>query len=365
MTTRHDADLIIGEQLRKARLLLGLTLDEAAQEVGVGSQDILGWESEASRPSLEQLEKLGAAYGRGIDYFLRKTPTPPTNIQFRGKPSRSIHDLPPEARVVLGKFDELCREAVELETLLGRYGKAGFLQVAESVEPGAASISVRRELGVDSRPVRRLRELVERHGVRVFALPVPHDSFSGLSFSHREYGLCVLLNARDLPGRRNFTLAHELAHLVYQQGAFVCYIPVPFWETYGLDEYRANQFAVELLLPESAIIDDFRSRKLSRSPTEIDLGRLAATWGVSLQALGYRLESLGLIERGFTDTILEARPKYLKRPKSPRWERQLGRSFTEMAFQAYEKGLISSGKLARVLDLTVRKALEEAEKRRK
>ncbi len=215
----------------------------------------------------------------------------------------------------------------------------------------------------NGRPLRRLRDEVERLGVRIFALPVPHDAFSGFSFWHSGYGPCILVNAKDPPGRRNFTLAHELAHLVYRQGSSVCYLPINPGNTYGHLEYRANQLAVELLMPEQGVVRNFHEVGLSLRPSEQELARFASRWGVSLQAMGYRLENLGLIEKGLIDEMLESWPKFMKRSKTPRWERQLGQRFVQVAFEAYQKGLISSGKLARTLGLTVRKVLEEADKR--
>jgi Zn-dependent peptidase ImmA (M78 family) len=155
-------------------------------------------------------------------------------------------------------------------------------------------------------------------------------------------------------------LAHELAHLVYTHGSSLCFIPIKFGEVTGL-EFKANQVAIELLLPGSGVVKDFRKRNFSRTPLERELAQMASRWGVSLQALGYRLENLALIERGFTDRIVEPKPKHFRRPKTPSWERQLGKTFVETSIEAYQKGLISSGKLAHALQIPIRKALERVE----
>jgi Zn-dependent peptidase ImmA (M78 family) len=92
---------------------------------------------------------------------------------------------------------------------------------------------------------------------------------------------------------------------------------------------------------------------------------MASKWGVSVQALGYRLENLGLMDKGITEKFVESRPKYLRHPKTPSWERQLGKRFVGTSFEAFEKGLITSGKLADSLGITMRDALNEIELRRK
>jgi hypothetical protein len=77
------------------------------------------------------------------------------------------------------------------------------------------------------------------------------------------------------------------------------------------------------------------------------------------------LENLELIEKGVTDKFVETRPKHLRRPKTPTWQRLLGKGFVETTFEAYQKGLITSGKLAHSLGITIREALKEIEVRSK
>jgi Zn-dependent peptidase ImmA (M78 family) len=128
-------------------------------------------------------------------------------------------------------------------------------------------------------------------------------------------------------------------------------------------ESKTNKFAIELLLPETAVKEDFRRRQLAITPSVKELGQMAGKWGASIQALGYRLENLDLIQRGHTDTLFETRPKFLRRSRTPKWKRQLGKEFVETTFEAYEKGLISAGKVANSLGITIREAMREIEQR--
>ena len=357
--------IIKGGQLRKARELLQLGGEEVASELNVDRQVIFDWEEDRLRPNLKQLEKLAELYGRGIDYFLKVTPPPPRKIEFRGRPGQFLSDLPIQARTILARFDELCRAALEVEGLLNRKRKVTVPRFDESVHPKVVAESLRRKFGADNKPLSNLRERLENEGVRIFELVVPEDAFSGFSFWHSEYGPCILLSAREPKGRRNFTLAHELAHLLYGHESALCYIPLKLSEVRGDIEFKATQFAVELLLPETGVRDDFRRRELSITPSEMELGQMAGKWGVSIQALGYRLENFDLIAKGHTDTLFELKPKFFRRPRTPKWERQLGKQFVEEAFEAYEKGLISAGKVANGLGITVREAMKEIDRRSK
>jgi Zn-dependent peptidase ImmA (M78 family)/DNA-binding XRE family transcriptional regulator len=363
--SEHVARIIIGKQLRKARELLQLAPQEVASELNISAQDILDWENVKSQPNVGLLERLADLYGREIDYFLKETPALPEKIEFRGKPGQSLKELPKAAKIVLSRFDELCRTALEIEKLLGKKREIKLSCFKESESPEAVANSLRKTFNAFDKPIPELRISSEHEGVRIFELPVLEDAFSGFSYWHPDYGPCILLNAAELKGRKNFTLAHEIAHLLYKHGSSLCYIPLEFREPFGGLENKANQVAVALLLPKSGVIEDFRKRNLSIRPSEKDLILMASKWGVSVQALGYRLENLGLIEKGVTDKFVESRPKHLRRPKTPSWERQLGKGFVGTAFEAFQKGLITSGKLADSLGITIREALKEIELRRK
>lgn len=363
-TSESKERLIIGHQLKKARELLQLKPDEAAKEINVDSLDIINWERERSKPNLKQLEALANLYGRDIDYFVKETPSIPEKIEFRGKPGQSLKNLPREVKKVLSKFDELCRTALEFESLLNKRSEVKLPHFKESDPPQKVAQSLRETFDIGDKPLTDLRERLEDTGVRIFELSVPEDAFSGFSFWHQDYGPSILLNSKELRGRKNFTLAHELAHLLYHDVATLCYVTEKFSKSYRDLEYKANQFAVELLLPKSSVVEDFSKRNLSSTPSQKELGQMANKWGVSFQALGYRLETFDLISKRYTDTLFEHKP-FLRRPRTPKWKKQLGRKFVETTFEAYQKGLISTGKVAHSWGITIREAMKEIEQQSK
>jgi Zn-dependent peptidase ImmA (M78 family)/transcriptional regulator with XRE-family HTH domain len=353
---------ILSSQLKKAREILQFSIAEVAESIVVGQQEIMNWEKGVKHPSVKQLEALASLYGREIDYFLKDSPAVAPEIEFRGKPRQSLRSLPKEARVVIARFEELCRTTLELDELLGKKRVMTIPRFKSSDHPDIVAKSVRSLLGADGKPIPRLRYALENLGFLVFELPVPEGGFSGLSFWYSDDVPAILVNAGDPSGRRNFTLAHELAHLVYEHGSCMCYIPLDFTPDASDVEGKANRVAVELLMPREGITEDFRRRSLSPTPSALELGKMGGRWGVSVQALGYRLERLGLIQKEHTNQLPETKP-YFPRVKTPRWERQLGKQFVQTAMEAYNKGLITSGKLSRALGITVRKTLEEVARR--
>jgi hypothetical protein len=101
--------------------------------------------------------------------------------------------------------------------------------------------------------------------------------------------------ARESPGRRRFTLAHEIAHWVCHcpPGApaprILCRASQVGVSSGDAIEREANVFAAELLMPAGEIA----------AATSIGVGaaELAVRFGVSEVALGWRLFNLGLAER--------------------------------------------------------------------
>ena len=109
----------------------------------------------------------------------------------------------------------------------------------------------------------------------------------------------VWLNARESresPGRRRFTLAHELGHWVCQCRAGKAGGAEPVYcraEEIGVDpgdralEREANVFAAELLMPEREV----------RAEWSGDVAAIATRFGVSGEAMQWRLYSFGLADR--------------------------------------------------------------------
>jgi Zn-dependent peptidase ImmA (M78 family)/DNA-binding XRE family transcriptional regulator len=349
--------LILGSQLVLARESIALDRQEVATRLGINIEELINWENGRSEPSIEQLWRLAKLYCRSTDYFLSPNPGPPDQLSFRLLQRRSIKDLGLEVRKVLIQFDELCRAEKELETLLEMPRKIGFKRLTEERDPEDLAQRERERLGLGQRPIKDLRSQLTQQGVRIFELPIPQEEFSGLAWWHQHYGPCILVNARDIKGRRTFTLAHEYAHLLIDDPPTVC---GPKLDILDIAEDRfANEFAAAFLMPASDLEKTFNTSMW----VETELGRLARRYGTSLQAVGRRLEKLGLLPKGVMSSLLEEWEKrgFPRAPRGPRWRRRLGEYYVNLALKAYLSGAISIGKLSYYLGIDVRKAFEAVE----
>jgi Zn-dependent peptidase ImmA (M78 family) len=137
-------------------------------------------------------------------------------------------------------------------------------------------------------------------------LPVPVEAiaedllglalcFSGLDVSgmllpdRRE----IWVNETDVPGRRRFTVAHEIGHWICQAlagrpAAVYCRAEDVSESADRAIEREANVFAAELLMPEELVREEF--------PRCATRAELCLRFGVSAEAMGWRLYNLRLVD---------------------------------------------------------------------
>lgn len=363
----EDKVEVISDQLIKARDSLGIQPEEVAEALGIDKEEIISWEKGLSQPHLEYLWDLAELYQRSTDYFLRQAPALPEQLSFRLERRKAMQDLPSEVRRVIVRFDELCRAEAELEEALKKPRKILIERITGSYSPQELADREREKLGLNEQPIKDLRKLLTSQGVRIFMLPIPEipaNELSGLSWWHDAYGPCMLLNSRNNPGRRSFTLAHEYAHLLRADPPTICAFMLDIPE-----ERFAHQFAAIFLMPATDLRKSFVELVglYGTLPTDQDLGRLANRYGVSLEAMGRRLENLELIPIGTTNARIaewEKKPMFYRSPKGPKWRRQLGEEFISLAMEAHSREKISLSKLAQYLGQNVRATLKVAEESR-
>jgi len=369
MTQVERGPWVRPEQLRRARESVGLGLDEAARRAGVEPAEIERWEAGLGDPDDEQLWNLAEAYGRPIAYFFSETADVPGRQDFRRRAVREQQPLDPERRkLVIAEFEELCRAQSALETALGREERPRIelirAQVREARNPDHLARLVRERWGLGSEPIRDLRSLLDRWGVKVFVVAVPGEGLSGTSWWHDVYGPAMLLNRLEIEQRRVFSMAHELAHLLMDGRHVLCgylNLDVP-------EETFANQFAASLLMPEDDVrrfVEPLReSEELGGWDTpDSALDKVARRYKTSREAVAWRLERLRLLPKGFTQARLSEwsvrRPR--RGGKGERWRRHvqhLGSTYTSLVKEAHAKGLISLSAAAEMLRIDVAQADE-------
>jgi Zn-dependent peptidase ImmA (M78 family) len=129
-------------------------------------------------------------------------------------------------------------------------------------------------------------------GVKVFTAGLD-DQISGMLVKRPAQDPEIYLNATDSTNRQRFTCAHELGHYVMRTSTETL---GDSWEFIDLrdplsadgtkpDEIWANKFAAALLMPADLV------KKMAK---DHNVASLAYEFGVSTDAMGFRLQNLGL-----------------------------------------------------------------------
>lgn len=112
----------------------------------------------------------------------------------------------------------------------------------------------------------------------------------------------IAVNSEHHPRRRRFTVAHELGHLQMHEGDYIVDSTVRVNRRDTLssmasdrEEIEANAFAAALLMPTALVKQSLELVRDSQIANPARVAEaLAEQFGVSAEAMGYRLINLGL-----------------------------------------------------------------------
>jgi Zn-dependent peptidase ImmA (M78 family) len=132
--------------------------------------------------------------------------------------------------------------------------------------------------------------VAERLGVKAFSANLD-PSVSGMLVKKPGEDPEIYVHASDSPNRQRFTCAHELGHYVKRSATgdvaweYVEHRDLLTSQGSDKEEIYANQFAASLLMP---------SEKVQELSQTLTTAALAYEFGVSAEAMHYRLVNLGL-----------------------------------------------------------------------
>jgi len=328
------------ERLKSARVMAGLSLQDLADKLQnrVSRQALHKYEKGESMPNSEMLGFLCDALGVRPDYFYRKTEVKMGEISFRKRQNFPVKDrkgLEERAKDVLERYLEL-EQILNISTNFSLNFKDRSIKSNEDVEKVAFDLRKAWKLGND--PIFNLIELLEDNKIKVIEIE-SSDTFDGLSaWANNEAIPVIVLNNSNIKSldRKRFTALHELAHLIL-----------------NLDEYTekqkekfCNYFAGAMLLPEDTLrkeVGDSRTKLLLP-----ELGAIKKQYGISIQAIAYRMKDLGIITAGYFKQFMFFISQSGFRIEEPfQYEGQeKSRRFNQLLFRALGEELISMSKAA-------------------
>lgn len=157
--------------------------------------------------------------------------------------------------------------------------------------------SVRAEAGQPDGPLLDLQSVAESLGLLGFSLSLGPDAGDAAYVEVGSFGVAVINGTTD-PGRRRFSLAHELGHHLTGDA----YEPSPRLGASDT-ERMFNAFAAHLLMPRSSVLGIWGEFS-ARSP-RLAAVAVAVRFSVSWTAACNQLKNLGLIDSRERERLLE------------------------------------------------------------
>jgi Zn-dependent peptidase ImmA (M78 family)/DNA-binding XRE family transcriptional regulator len=267
--------------LTLAREAAGLTQGAIAQYANVSQSLMSKIENGFESPSPQFLEKAAHICNVPIEFFEQQDAVP----------SDTVYDIFHKKRLTLpqkplkqanANVQKLRMETARLLRSIDIPTKWPFPNISLDTHESPAEIAAltRATWRVPTGPLPHLVQVVEEAGTPILLADLGHEKLRAMSMAgiKGDNAHIIAINSRLPASAQRFALAHEIGHLVMHDGVSTSDM-----------EKEADSFASALLMPATDIAPQLRNVRFR------DLGELKRRWRVSLGALIYRANSLGLI----------------------------------------------------------------------
>jgi Zn-dependent peptidase ImmA (M78 family) len=354
---------------------MGFMEEEAAQKIGVKPYIFKTWESGESKPTISQLRKAASVYKRPLAvFFLEK---PPKEFKkpkdFRRLPREDVGETSPALSLAIRNAQRKREIAINLCGLLGEKFETKIPHYTMSRDPEEAATEARDTLGVSLsaqfawrgkyEALRSWTEALENRGVLVFQM-------SGVTvnetraFSIVEQNLpVVVINGKDFPSPRIFSIFHEYAHLMISMEG-MCSFDEAGNDVRARIEQYCNRFAGAFLVPKGSLLrETVVSHKKGMEWEDPVLEGLAQKYKVSEEVILRRLLILGKTTKEFYE---KKRAEFIRRTEEQQEEkggfllphsraiRDNGGVFTNLVLRAYREENITGSDVADYLGVRLK-----------
>ncbi len=137
-------------------------------------------------------------------------------------------------------------------------------------------------------PVVDVVKIADDNKIKIEEIKMP-EKYSGVAGFYDKNKKIIYVNIEDKPVRKQFTIAHELGHVLLGHKNYDVLFRIPN-ETarYSKDEREANSFAANLLMPEFMVKEYLNKYNLKKG----DYVKMSEIFGVPVTAMKVRLERL-------------------------------------------------------------------------
>jgi Zn-dependent peptidase ImmA (M78 family)/DNA-binding XRE family transcriptional regulator len=273
----------LGRRIADARAESGMTQASLAASTGLERTALVRIESGERKVSATELVAIATALDRPVDWFFSESPA--AIVSRRRDPAVGGF-----SRVLDRSLENTARDIAFLEerNLLSSVDRTARRAPENFEDAESLARDVRAGLGLPDGPLLDLQSVAESLGLLGFSLALGPDAGDAAYVEVGNVGVAVVNGTAD-PGRRRFSLAHELGHHLTGDA----YEPSPRLGASDT-ERMFNVFAAHLLMPRSSvqsIWDEFSPQSLRLAAIA-----LAVRFSVSWTAACNQLRDLGFID---------------------------------------------------------------------
>ncbi len=345
---------VIGRRIKEERNRQKLTQDELVQNSKLGwDRQTLGQIENGEREiKAWELARISAVLRMEIAAFF---PAAPERFS---RPVVLWRQQPANHERIEAEFIGLCKDYKFVENL-NSVNSSGFrklphkeidLSTFKYKDAYSLAEEVRAELDLGDYPATSLvKTLEEKYGLKLFFNELDENASAASSVS--EYGSCIIISPKEPIWRQHFSIAHELFHIVTWNDPLLHSVTTDK-RLCEHNEKLANAFAAGLLVPTEPLRRETNAIARDDKLSEAGIIAIARQFGVSLEALLWRMANLSIIKREAAKEAL-ADDKLRALDRENRAESQIqsyfSNRFVRLAYLAYENGEISRGRLAKIL----------------
>jgi Zn-dependent peptidase ImmA (M78 family) len=215
---------------------------------------------------------------------------------------------------------------------------------------------LRKQIGIPFNQPVDLNNVCRLNKIHLIYKPFGSDSFSGISLK-KDSEKFLLVNSSKTQGHQNFTIAHELYHLLYDTtyDRYVCY-PGQLEYNEKSIERKAEIFAINFLLPDEGVLHYLKKGKDNiKNPSLEKIALLESIFKVSHQATLIKLLEMKIITEKYKEEITPGITKvaleygFDTELYEPTNKTQVVSPYISYVKEAYEQNLISEGKFRELL----------------
>lgn len=328
--TPTRAGSFVGERLREAREVRGLTAIALAEMLDVSRQAVSQYEKNLSAPSQKTMAEICQRLNLNQTFFFR----PVSQVDVSPIFYRSLSTATKSARCRAERRFSWMKEIVQFLREHVSFPKVSLPDFDAPLDPRdltsrdieTLAIKTRRHWKLGDGPISNVTWLLENNGIVMARHELGADSLDAFSqWSEAIKSPCIVLGSdKDSCARSRFDASHELGHLLLHRR-----VPDKMLnkkDVFRLMEDQAHLFAGAFLLPQAAFAEELFMPSLDA------MRMLKSKWKVAIAAMIHRACDLGLLnedrqrrmwinltQRGWRvreplDDVLEVeQPRYLKR----------------------------------------------------